>query len=315
VTSGYCAKAKKKDEDMASTLKIRVRDDWAIIEQRSTQDARRSLILLISVAAFSALATAAVDHFVLSSEAIRSFLVEAASLCLYGAVAVWYALRRRQERWHVAGLTYAFLLAVMALVDYLCKRGLRDTFVDSGQVDNPILYAGLLMVLYPLPFLWLIRRYPAEARSIGLYMARPGLWIAAGLLSAAVLSGHFLFTGLLSHAIRLHSQPLPYLVWTALFEFAVQSLSEEMFFRGLVFDYLINTHRQSLWQAAIISSGFNLLIYIAKGGWVENPILTLGVVFYALIVSMLSAILYHASGSIVPGWISNATFGLFTVFR
>lgn len=300
---------------MASTLNIRIRDDWEAIEQRSTRDARRSLLLLISVAVFSALATAAVDHFVLSSEAIRSFLVEAVSLCLYGAVAVWYALRRRQERWLVAGLTYAFLLVVMALVDYLSKRGLRGTFVNSGQVANPILYTGLLMGFYPLPFVWLIRRYPTEARSIGLYTARPGLWIAVGLLSAAVLSGHFLFTGLMSRAITLRPQPLPYLVWTALFEFAVQSLSEELFFRGLVFDYLVNTRRQSLWLAAVISSGFNLLIYVVKGGWVENPILALGVVFYAFMMSMLSATLYQASGSILPGWISNATFGLFTVFR
>jgi hypothetical protein len=300
---------------VASTLNIRVRDDWETIEERAQREASRSLILLVSIALFSAVATAAVDHLVLSTEAIRSFLVEAASLCVYGAVAVWYALRRRRERWRAAGLTYAFLMAVMALVDYLSKRGLSDTFVDSGQVANPILYTGLLMVLYPLPFLWLIRRYPAEARSIGLYLARPGLWITAGLLSAALLSGHFLFTGLISQAINLHPQPLPYLVWTALYELAVQSLSEELFFRGLVFDYLVNTRRQSLWQAIIISSVLNLLIYVVKGGWVENPTLTLGIVFYALMTSALSAILYQISGSIVPGWISNATFGLFTVFR
>lgn len=300
---------------MASTLNIRVRDDWKTIEQQASRDARRSLILLVSVAAFSALATAAVDRFILSSEALRSLLVEAASLCLYGAVAVWYALRRRRERWRVAGMTYAFLVAVMALVDYLSKRGLHDTFVDSGQVGNPILYTGLLMGLYPLPFLWLVRRYPAEARSVGLYLARPGLWIGAGLLSAAVLSGHFLFTGLMNKAINLHFQPLPYLVWTAFFELGVQSLSEELFFRGLVFDHLLNTRRYSLWLAATISSGVNLMIYIVKGGWVENPILTVGVIFYALMMSILSAVLYQASGSIVPGWISNATFGLFTVFR
>ena len=300
---------------MASSLNIRVRDDWKTIEQQAARDARRSLILLVAVAAFSALATAAVDRFVLSSEALRSFLVEAASLCLYGAAVVWYALRRRGERWRVAGLTYAFLVTVMALVDYLSKRGLHDTFVGSGQVGNPILYTGLLMGLYPLPFLWLIRRYPVEARSVGLYLARPGLWIGAGLFSAAVLSGHFLFTGLMNKAINLHFQPLPYLVWTAFFEFGVQSLSEELFFRGLIFNHLINTRRQSLWLAATISSSVNLMIYVVKGGWVENPILTLGVIFYALMMSILSAVLYQASGSIVPGWISNAAFGLFTVFR
>ncbi|MCR4407409.1 MAG: CPBP family glutamic-type intramembrane protease [Anaerolineae bacterium] len=300
---------------MASTLNIQVRADWNIIEQQARRDAHRNLIILVSIAAFSALATAFVDHFVWTSEALRSFLVEAASLCLYGAVAVWYALRRKPERWRVAGTTYAFLLAVMALVDYLTKRGLHDTFVGSGQVANPILYIGLLMAFYPLPFFWLIRRYPAEARGIGLYLTRPGLWIGAGLLSAAVLSGHFLFTSLISKAIQLRFQPLPYLVWTALFEFAVQSLSEELFFRGLVFNHLLNTRQMSLWLAAIISSSANLLIYVVKGGWVENPILTLGVIFYALMMSILSAILYRASGSIIPGWISNAAFGFFTVFR
>ena len=300
---------------MASTLNIRVRDDWAIIEQRSTQDARRSLILLISVAVFSALAIAAIDHFVLSSEAIRSFLVEAASLCLYGAVAVWYALRRRRERWRIAGLTYVFLLAVMALVDYLSKRGLRDTFVNSGQVANPILYTGLLMGLYPLPFVWLIHRYPAEARSIGLYITRPGLWIAAGLLGTAVLTGHFLFTSLMSGAINLRPQPLPYLIWIIFYELTVHSLSEELFFRGLVFDYLINTRRHNLWQGIFISSGLNLLIYLTKGGWVESPILTMGVIFYSFMMSILGAILYQASGSILPGWLGNGLFVILTVFR
>ncbi|MDY7039897.1 MAG: CPBP family glutamic-type intramembrane protease [Chloroflexota bacterium] len=300
---------------MASSLNILVREDWEIVEKQAELETSHNLVLLLSVAIFSALATAIVDRFVLSSEAIRSFLVEAASLCLYGAVAMWYALRRRPERWRVAGLTYGFLLAVMALVDYLCKWNLRATFVTSGQMTSPILYTGMLMGLYPLPFLWLRRHYPAEARGIGLHLARPGPWIAAGLLSAALLSGHFLFTSLMSRAVVFHFQPIPYLVWTIFFEFAVQSLSEEMFFRGLVFDYLINTRRQDLWQAALISSGFNLLIYVVKGGWVENPIVTLGVIFYALMMSMLHAILYRASGSIVPGWVSNATFGLFTVFR
>ena len=300
---------------MPSALNIRMRDDWQMIEQRAAREARHSFILLFTLAVFSALGTAAVDRFVLSSEAVRSFLVEAVSLCLYGAVAVWFALRRRGERWRVAGLTYAYFLAIMALVDFLSKRGLSDTFVDSGLVDDPILYTGLLMGFYSLPFVWLARRYPTEARSIGLYMHRPLRWIGAGLLCAAILSGHFLFTGLVSRAMRLHPQPLPYLVWTFFFEFAVQSFSEELFFRGLVFNYLINTRRQSLWLAAIISAILNLFIYLVKGGWVENPILVLGIIFYALMTSVMGSVLYYMSGSVIPAWISNAAFGVFTVFR
>jgi hypothetical protein len=261
---------------------------------------------------------------------------------------VWYGLRApgsRQEvatklpgAWRVALGVYLIGLAIMGTVDWLTKRGLSSLLVNSSRADDPILFAGVLMLGFIPLFVWVVWRYPTQMRRMRLgllpgHAARPGLsgglavdtetggstwrWskgVGVGLLVGLLIGSHFWLTTR-SAGMMLNVKPWPYVTWQLFYELGPQSLPEELFMRGVVFNELYFERGKNFWLAALAACSLELLSLLVKQDYSADLIIIVGVVFYTVVSSVASAWLFRWSRSIVPGYISNVTFGVASMFR
>ncbi len=295
-----------------SVQAFHVSEDWAQITRRMCRERVYTGMAILAVVAVSTGLVAMFDRLPLPV-AWSSFTVEAVSLCLYGAVAIGYALRHRAEVWAVTAGVYGAGLALMAVTDWLTKSNLSVLLVDSPRVQSPVLYAGVVMLLYWGVLIWLIRRFPDEMRAIGLSGARWGAWAVAGLITGLILGGHLLFTVTTAAKMSLAPRPWPYTLWSLCYEVGVQSIAEELFFRGVAFNYLYRVAGRNFWLSAIVTSLLNVMALIVKAGWSANLLLSLGTLFYAFGMGMVSAALFSRSRSIVPGFVNNVVFSMVTI--
>ena len=330
-----------------STLLYVVREDWSEQAAQIERDQRRVVLAVMLVAAAIGPGVFLVDRLA-ATVAWRSFLAEALSLCLYAAVAVWYGLRPSGNRqvaatkpslsWQVALGIYAGGLVIMGTVDFITKRGLSNLLVDSPRADDPILFTGALMLGFILLFVWVVRRYPTRMQRMRLglapgHAARPGLsggpavgtrsnrstwsWsagIGAGLLVGALIGSHFWLTTR-SAGMALNVKPWPYMAWQLFYEIGPQSLPEELFMRGVVFNELYFERGKNFWVAALAACSLELLSLLAKQDYSGDLLIVVGVVFYTVVSSVASAWLFRWSRSVVPGYISNVVFGVVSMFR
>jgi membrane protease YdiL (CAAX protease family) len=292
---------------------IFVRKDWAAITQEMRRDQRRILI-----AAGIVMLLATVGVFVTLSwqmgKGVESFVSEALSFGLFLAVPVWYAFRRRADGWQKAAVVYVLFLFVMLVNNWAIKRGLEDALVSSPRAREPWLYTSVSMLLIWLVPLWMMRTHPTEARSIGLRFEGVGRQVLHGSLGAAILVVHAWVT--LHYAgLPLSLKPWPYVVFTLCYELSTQSLTEELFFRGFLFNYLCRIRRGQPWQAAILVSVLNVLVYVVKfrapAGFHE----LFGYIFYVFVMAMVNATLYRRWGGILPGLVLNVLFSMGLMLR
>jgi hypothetical protein len=244
----------------------------------------------------------------------RSFLSEALSLCLYGAVAVWYGLRHRpQTAWRAALTVYLLGLGIMGLVDLLTKSGQDTLLVQSSQAKDSILWVGVLMLGF-IPLLgWMARHYPAEMPRVGLNRFRLPLHVAVGLVAGALICIHFCLAA--SQAgMKLAAKPWPYMVWQLCYELGPQSLPEELFMRGVVFNQLYFGQNWNFWIAALVASSLELLSLLVKQNGPDMTVLA-GLVFYTVVSSLASAGLFRWSRNVAPGYVNNVLFGIVSMFR
>lgn len=296
-----------------SVQAFHVTENWPQISNRMRRERLYTGLAILAVVIFSTVLVAVFDRLALSV-AWSSLLVEAASLCLYGAVAIGYALRAHARMRITAVGVYGMGLVLMAVTNWLTKSHLRVRLVDSPRAQNPILYAGIIMLLYWVALISLARRFPEEMRKIGLIGVRWAAWSAVGVITGLILGGHLLFTATTAAGLFLTFKPWPYTVWSLCYEAGIQSITEELFFRGVVFNYLYRVEERNFWLSAIVTSFLNVSALIAKAGWSSNLLLSLGTLFYAFAMSMVSAALFSRSRSIMPAFANNVAFSMATMF-
>lgn len=301
-----------------STLIYSVREDWAEQIAHSEQDRRRVRLAILLVAVAIGPGVFLMDRLG-GSVTWRAFLAEALSLCLYAAAAVWYGLRFQPRRiWRVALLVYVIGLVIMGVVDYATKRGLSVLLVDSPRAKEPVLWAGGLMLLY-LPLLgWVAWRYPDAMARLGFGLSRPvarlGLFLLAGLGAGLLIGFHFFLTAKTA-GMDLGLKPWPYMAWQLFYEIGPQSLTEELFMRGVVFNELYFGRDWNFWTAALAASGMELLSLLVKQDYSADLIMIVGVVFYTVVSGVVSAGLFRWSRSVMPGYVSNVVFGSVLLLR
>ena len=246
----------------------------------------------------------------------RSFGAEALSICLYITVAVWYGLRH-QVAWRAALAVYLTALGIMALVG-LARQGLSAPLVDSSRANDPILWVGALMVCFVFLIGWLARRYPNEMRQVGLYFGPPRSrlveYVGVGLGIGLLISLHFWLTTRAA-SMDMVAKPWPYVGWQFFYEIGPQSLSKELFMRGVVFNELYFGHSWNFWIAALATSSLELLSLLVKQDYSADIIVIAGVVFYTIVGSVASAGLFRWSRNVTPGYVSNVFFGIVSMFR
>lgn len=301
-----------------STLIYSVRNDGAEHEARTRQDRRRvsRFIILMAVAIGPGVFLA--DRLA-GTVAWRSFLGEALSLCLFAAVAVWYGLRLRAgTAWRVALTVYLVGLLVIGMVDFTTKRGLSGLLVDSPQAKEPGLLVGVLLLLF-IPLLGGVARYyPSEMSRIGFSASGPisrlGLLSLVGLGVGLLIGFHFWLTAKTA-GIDLTLKPWPYTVWQVSYELGPQSLTEELFMRGVVFNELYFGREWNFWTAALGASGLELLLFLAKQDYSAELFVLVGGAFYTVVSGVVSAGLFRWSRSVVPGYANNVIFGVVSLLR
>jgi hypothetical protein len=301
-----------------STLIYTVRKDWSEETARSEQDKRRVHTIFILVAIAIGPGVFLVDRLA-GSVAWRSFLAEALSLCLYAAVAVWYALRYQPgTARRTAFLVYLVGLVIMGLVNLITKSGLTELLVDSSRANETILLAGALMLLFLPALTWVARRYPIDTDRIGLSLTHPFSRLRSHLfvgLGVGLLIGfHFWLTAKTAE-LDLSLKPWPYMIWQFCYEAGPQSLTEELFMRGVVFNEFYFGRNWNFWKAALTASSLELLSLLVKQDYTADVLVIAGVVFYTVVASVASAGLFRWSRSLLPGYVSNVAFSMVSVFR
>ena len=335
-----------------STLLYSVQKDWSEQTARIEQDWRRVRLVIILVAVAIGPGVFLADRLG-RTVAWRSFLAEACSLCLYAAVAVWYGLRPSAPRghsgrvegvhlprnihvssegstgvqagdkdrpvsaWRVALVVYLIGLIIMGLVDFITKRGLKELLVDSPRARDPILWAGVLMVAF-VPLLgWVAWRFPRMQRT-GLSLLWPlprvGESILAGLGVGLLIGLHFWLTTKAAGMV-LDVKPVPYMAWQFFYEVGPQSLTEEFFMRGVVFNELHFERSWNFWTAALAASSLEILSLLVKQDYSADLIIIVGVVFYTVVSGVASAWLFRWSRNVLPGYVNNVFFGVVSMFR
>jgi hypothetical protein len=215
-------------------------------------------------------------------------------------------------------LVYVGGLAIMGLVGFLTKRGLMGLLVDSPRASEPILLAGLAMLLF-LPLVGRIaQRYPTDMNHIGVGPVYPRsrlrLYILAGLATGLLIGLHFWLT---TTAVGMDFQlkPWPYVVWQVCYEIGPQSLTEELFLRGVIFNEFFFIRGWNFWAAALTAAGFELLSLGVKQDYSVDILTVAGVAFYTVVAGLVSAGLFRWSRSVVPGYVNNIVFSIVTLFR
>lgn len=293
-----------------STLAYFVRDDW---EQRTAQmrrDQRQVAALILAVAIATTVGVGLADRLA-GSVAWRSFISEAFSSCLYAAAAVWYALRDHPRRaWCLALIVYIAGLTVMALTDLVTKRGVSGaTFLESARSGELVTLAGVSMGLF-IPIVgWVVRRYPDEMRRIGMGLARLRVRLAVGAVAGLLIGVHLLVAAYLA-GMELSVKPGPFMVWQAFYELGPQSLPEEMFMRGVIFNELFFCRQWNFWPAAFSASAIGVFSILVKQEMTADLVLTVGAIFYLVVGSVVSAALFRWSCSLLPGYANSVVFDL-----
>ena len=292
---------------------IFVRRDRTAVVQAVQRDQRR---ILIVVAAVMLLATVGVLATLSRQmdKGLESFVSEALSYGLFFAVPVWYAFRHRADGWRKAALAYLLFLAVMLVNDRVIKGGLRSELVNSPRSADLRLCISVSMLLLWLVPLWMVRAHPVQARAIGLDFAQAGQKVLYGSLGAAILIAH-LWATLRYSELPLSLKPWPYLLFTLCYEVSAQSLSEEMFFRGFLFNYLHRVRQGRPWRTATLASALNVLIYLVRFRASGNLYELFGLAFYAFVMAMMNTMLFRQGGGILPGLVLNVLFSVAGVLR
>ncbi|HDN79849.1 MAG: hypothetical protein DRI61_03130 [Chloroflexi bacterium] len=295
-----------------STLAFLVNEDAELVERQLTEERRYARFLGILTLVVAALVVGVTERTV-NSIALSAFISEVGSLCLYLFAPMWFILWRRMGKraFRYSLAVYAFSVAVMALVDYTTKMGLTKPLHISPRAEDPILMLGFLMLLPWAPFLLVARKYPSEARRVGLCFSRWAENIGIGLLAGLALGVHLLTVALIiRHPV--FPRKIPYTLWMVFYEFGIQSMSEELFFRGFLFNYLHNYEGWGMWKSAFITAFANVLIYMMKTSWTELAFVTLAALFYILTMAVMNALLYRWRNNILCCWMSNVFFSLTT---
>jgi len=287
-------------------------EEQVALQQRQEHRQVRILVLILAGTTLAMAGVEAARHS-LPDLAWHDFLIQAFSLCPYLAATIVLALDRRRERSWIGLITLGIGLLACALGNWPLKAGLPHDFhlSDSGRTADPRLLWGLAFFLVVPWLIWLGRRYPAELRAAGMEGRQLPQQLLFGLLTGLLLSGHLFFSASFSGAPLVHGWNWRYFLWILGYEAGLQTWAEELFFRGFLFSFLHHQRGWGFWRAAIVSAALNLLLYLPKQEWRQNPLVAVGVLFYVFAAGMLYAGLYRRFRSIWPSFTANLVFDIF----
>jgi membrane protease YdiL (CAAX protease family) len=132
--------------------------------------------------------------------------------------------------------------------------------------------------------------------------------VLVGGMIGALLGGHLLFSAsqTLGYPLRGGGWASPLALWT--YDVGANVVSAECFFRGALFNRL--QRRWSFGPAAVVSTAFSLVRYLADPLLPGESEVMVGALFYVTILGGINCWLFSWSGSLAPGLLASALFFL-----
>ncbi|MBN2006118.1 MAG: hypothetical protein JXA21_22370 [Anaerolineae bacterium] len=292
---------------------ILIQPDWPVHERQVVRQ-RQHAMWVVPVWFFALLVITAIAQRLPWRLVYQAIFTDAACWGVAMGLMVWYALRYRPERTRMAFLSALYVTALSFLVNIFPKWNLSVWPPEDAMDASPMLYWGLWHLMFWGLVVWLIRRYPLEMRAIGMGNTHWRRDLLVGILGGGVLSGHFLFSVAFTGSGVLHIPPLPYVVWQVTFE-TVATMTIELLYRGVIYHYLEREYHLAFWVAGPLSALATVSQYLVKVRWTSDLVTTIGVLFYVIVISLISATLYRWTRSLWPGCIAVLVFHIVSMLR
>lgn len=131
--------------------------------------------------------------------------------------------------------------------------------------------------------------------------------IFIGLGVGCIFCLHLFFSVKLSGGFSFVKPQTDDFIYWFLYGISLNSLGEELFFRGLFFKEFIR-YGAGFWVSAISSSLFFASRYLASPDALLNPAMTLGLFFYLIAGGIISCFLVDKTKSLIPSIVLNVCF-------
>ncbi|RMF26258.1 MAG: hypothetical protein D6759_19925, partial [Chloroflexi bacterium] len=152
-------------------------------------------------------------------------------------------------------------------------------------------------------------------RRVGLDFRHWRTQLPVGASVGLLIGTHLLAVITLSKLGSPSWKPWPYFFWQTCYEIGPQSLPEELFLRGVVFNELYFSRGFGFWMAAFLTAGLEAATVLVKHHFSTDPLIIVGAAFYSLVAAFAASALFRWSRSILPGYASNVVFSLMSVLR
>jgi hypothetical protein len=178
-----------------------------------------------------------------------------------GSWCITRAANRRLPRY----LWIAFIASLILLALFLTQRA-----EIMPRLDQPADWAYMLIILIPLIVIWIGTGSSAlvDCRTSSFCLLST-TWRLRALFYGTCVGVVLMFQQLLAAAfsglpwLSLQPEPLYLFQWSTT-AILVRPIAEEFIFRATIFDYLHKVRQVDLWIALVISTLFNVLIYLPQ---------------------------------------------------
>ena len=245
-------------------------------------------------------------------QAYQSMITELGVYVVFVGVFCWMAWFRQHGGGRKALAIMVIWAGASIAVNLLTKYGQTEHALAAGVAGHAKLYWGLLFALPVVAVFGLARRDPLLQQA-GFSRRRLNWQIWSGIVAGGIIGIHFITTIRFSGLTSITIKPAPYLAFSFGYE-AFQSLSEELFFRGVMMRGLQQVYKLNVWAATAITIAANLSIFLIKTQW-QSPLQLAGLLLYITMMSVTACLLYRRFQSIIPGFVSNLVFSMISVIR
>ncbi|MFQ5858142.1 MAG: type II CAAX prenyl endopeptidase Rce1 family protein [Anaerolineae bacterium] len=288
-----------------TTRNLYVRENWTQSANRMASEGALLWRIAVGAPVIAFVMALFVKALPLSATA-TAVLIQAVPLCFFYAVVVWYVLRFQPGGVRATLEICVASLSISVIAGYLVLGDPEVPF-HSSRVS----WIGIVgIALFPLN--WLVLRNVAhdhakEFEAVGLTLPASKWHWGYGILGGCLVAAHCFFTGFSAELLTPAWKPWPFVLWQLSLTLGLRSLSEELFFRGLIFNQLYWIRGGSFWVASAVAALGNALPHIVIG-WSGDLLILMITLFYVAALAMVNALLYRASNSIAPGVVSSVAF-------
>lgn len=289
---------------------LKILENWHEAEHGMGRRLRRGLVLLaLGLGGYFAVIASARLILAPGNKALASLDYMLVHLLLYFPLPFIYAMGGRER---AAREIACWMLA--ALVPAALGALIRGGFTPPGrfgfflrQVLHPLGLGFWLTLLFGFRWRGL---FPDALIELGvpLFKARSHLLHAgAGAAAAVALLLHLCLTRLLAGYTFLEYAGLGAVWGIGGFAAAWESLGEELFFRGFLYQYLQRRH-WPFWPAALLVAGLDSARRLAQPGAAAGLAATIVLVFYVFIYAVVNCALLARTRNLLAPWVANLLF-------